>query len=127
MKARSPLSWSVIEWIRLRATLLSAALVVDVRRCSSATDHTDPATSAVQTPRSRRTRMRVDTQAASADVRGAVTPGQAIGPRPSGERRIPRKGQTSPGMRAVVQRVAWARVVVDGDVVGEIGPGLCVL
>ena len=71
--------------------------------------------------------MRVDTQAASAGVRGAVTPGQAMGPRPSGERRIPRKGQTSPGMRAVVQRVAWARVVVDGDVVGEIGPGLCVL
>ncbi len=30
-------------------------------------------------------------------------------------------------MRAVVQRVAAARVVVDGDVVGEIGEGLCVL
>ncbi|HKF14996.1 MAG TPA: D-aminoacyl-tRNA deacylase [Gaiellaceae bacterium] len=30
-------------------------------------------------------------------------------------------------MRAVVQRVASARVVVDGDVVGEIGAGLCVL
>ena len=30
-------------------------------------------------------------------------------------------------LRAVVQRVAEARVVVDGDVVGEIGPGLCVL
>ena len=30
-------------------------------------------------------------------------------------------------MRAVVQRVAEARVVVGGDVVGEIGPGLCVL
>jgi D-aminoacyl-tRNA deacylase len=30
-------------------------------------------------------------------------------------------------LRAVVQRVAEARVVVGGDVVGEIGPGLCVL
>ncbi|MFL5929845.1 MAG: D-aminoacyl-tRNA deacylase [Gaiellaceae bacterium] len=30
-------------------------------------------------------------------------------------------------MRAVVQRVAKARVVVDGDVAGEIGAGLCVL
>ena len=30
-------------------------------------------------------------------------------------------------MRAVVQRVADARVRVDGEVVGEIGPGLCVL
>ena len=31
-------------------------------------------------------------------------------------------------MRAVVQRVAWARVSVDGSVVGAIdGPGLCVL
>jgi D-aminoacyl-tRNA deacylase len=30
-------------------------------------------------------------------------------------------------MRAVVQRVAWARVLVGGDVVGEVGPGLCVL
>ena len=30
-------------------------------------------------------------------------------------------------MRAVVQRVLAARVVVDGDVVAEIGEGLCVL
>ena len=30
-------------------------------------------------------------------------------------------------MRAVVQRVTWARVRVEGEVVGEIGPGLCVL
>ena len=30
-------------------------------------------------------------------------------------------------MRAVVQRVREARVVVDGETVGEIGPGLCVL
>lgn len=30
-------------------------------------------------------------------------------------------------MRAVVQRVAWARVLVGGEAVGEIGPGLCVL
>jgi D-aminoacyl-tRNA deacylase len=30
-------------------------------------------------------------------------------------------------LRAVVQRVTEARVVVDGEVVGEIGPGLCVL
>jgi len=30
-------------------------------------------------------------------------------------------------MRAVVQRVADARVVVDGEVVGAIGAGLCVL
>lgn len=30
-------------------------------------------------------------------------------------------------MRAVVQRVAEARVRVDDEVVGEIGPGLCVL
>lgn len=30
-------------------------------------------------------------------------------------------------MRAVVQRVAWAKVSVDGAVVGECGPGLLVL
>ena len=30
-------------------------------------------------------------------------------------------------MRAVVQRVSHARVLVDSEVVGEIGPGLCVL
>jgi D-tyrosyl-tRNA(Tyr) deacylase len=30
-------------------------------------------------------------------------------------------------MRAVVQRVSAARVVVEGEVVGEIGAGLCVL
>jgi D-tyrosyl-tRNA(Tyr) deacylase len=30
-------------------------------------------------------------------------------------------------MRALVQRVAWARVRVGGETVGEIGPGLCVL
>ena len=30
-------------------------------------------------------------------------------------------------MRAVVSRVAWARVLVGGEVVGEIGPGLLVL
>jgi len=30
-------------------------------------------------------------------------------------------------VKAVLQRVAWARVVVDGECVGEIGPGLLVL
>jgi D-tyrosyl-tRNA(Tyr) deacylase len=31
------------------------------------------------------------------------------------------------GMRAVVQRVSWAKVSVEGSVVGAIGAGLCVL
>jgi D-aminoacyl-tRNA deacylase len=30
-------------------------------------------------------------------------------------------------VRAVVSRVAWARVVADGELIGEIGPGLLVL
>ena len=30
-------------------------------------------------------------------------------------------------MRAVVQRVSWARVAVEGEVVGQCGPGLMVL
>ena len=30
-------------------------------------------------------------------------------------------------MRAVVQRVAWARVLVEDRPAGEVGPGLCVL
>ena len=30
-------------------------------------------------------------------------------------------------MRAVVSRVAWARVVADGELTGGIGPGLLVL
>ncbi len=29
-------------------------------------------------------------------------------------------------MRALIQRVAWARVTVGGETTGEIGPGLCV-
>jgi D-tyrosyl-tRNA(Tyr) deacylase len=32
-----------------------------------------------------------------------------------------------PGVRALIQRVTEARVRIDGAVVGEIGPGLCVL
>ncbi|HLF41383.1 MAG TPA: D-aminoacyl-tRNA deacylase [Acidimicrobiia bacterium] len=28
-------------------------------------------------------------------------------------------------MRALVQRVGWARVTVEGEIVGEVGPGLC--
>src|SRR5262245_59780946 len=39
----------------------------------------------------------------------------------------PRGRALRPRMRAVVQRVAQARVEVDGAVVGAIGPGLCVL
>ena len=30
-------------------------------------------------------------------------------------------------MRAVCQRVAWARVLVDGEIVGQIGPGWAIL
>ncbi|MGH9039331.1 MAG: D-aminoacyl-tRNA deacylase [Acidimicrobiia bacterium] len=30
-------------------------------------------------------------------------------------------------MRALIQRVACAKVTVDGEITGEIGPGLCVL
>jgi D-tyrosyl-tRNA(Tyr) deacylase len=30
-------------------------------------------------------------------------------------------------MRAVIQRVKWAKVSVDGRVVGEIGPGILTL
>lgn len=30
-------------------------------------------------------------------------------------------------MRVVLQKVLWAKVEVDGEVVGEIGPGLCLL
>jgi D-tyrosyl-tRNA(Tyr) deacylase len=36
-------------------------------------------------------------------------------------------GEPLTALRAVVQRVSAARVVVDGDAVGEIGAGLCVL
>ena len=30
-------------------------------------------------------------------------------------------------MRVVLQKVLWAKVEVDGEVIGEIGPGLCPL
>jgi len=30
-------------------------------------------------------------------------------------------------MRVVLQKVLWAKVEVDGEVIGEIGPGLCLL
>jgi D-aminoacyl-tRNA deacylase len=30
-------------------------------------------------------------------------------------------------LRALIQRVTEARVTVDGEIVGSIGPGLCVL
>jgi D-aminoacyl-tRNA deacylase len=37
------------------------------------------------------------------------------------------RGRTFGGVKAVAQRVGCARVEVDGDVVGEIGEGLCIL
>lgn len=47
--------------------------------------------------------------------------------RPARNRRAERPAATVGRVRAVVQRVTRASVMVDGDVVGEIGPGLCVL